>query len=68
KVAKSADVAIIVGRYNRDAIVAGIESAQQPKAELHTVDTFAEAQALMLSMAKAGDAVLYENDLPDTFK
>lgn len=68
KVAKAADVAIIVGRYNRDAIVAGIESAQEPKAELHTADTFAEAQALMLSMAKAGDAVLYENDLPDTFK
>ncbi|MDE7336379.1 MAG: UDP-N-acetylmuramoyl-tripeptide--D-alanyl-D-alanine ligase, partial [Muribaculaceae bacterium] len=36
KVAKSADVAIIVGRYNRDAIVAGIEYSQQPKSELYT--------------------------------
>lgn len=31
-------------------------------------DTFSEAQAMLTSMAKAGDTVLYENDLPDTFK
>ena len=30
--------------------------------------TKAEAQQLMLSFAKAGDTVLYENDLPDSFK
>ena len=35
---------------------------------VHTVATFAEAQKLMLSFAKAGDTVLYENDLPDSFK
>ncbi|MBD5327410.1 MAG: UDP-N-acetylmuramoyl-tripeptide--D-alanyl-D-alanine ligase [Bacteroides sp.] len=68
KIAASADVAIIVGRYNRDAIVGGIESAKNAALELHTVDTFAQAQALMLSQARPGDAVLYENDLPDTFK
>lgn len=29
---------------------------------------FATAQRIMTSMAGRGDAVLYENDLPDTFK
>lgn len=68
KIAGSANVAIVVGRYNRDAIVSGIESANNPELEMHVVDTFAEAQALMISKARPGDAVLYENDLPDTFK
>ncbi len=68
KIADAANVAIVVGRYNREAIVSGIESANNPELELHIVDTFAEAQALMISKAHAGDAVLYENDLPDTFK
>jgi len=67
-IAECCDVAIIVGQYNREAIVTGIERRRTDKLELHTVDTFAQAQQLMTSMAKAGDIVLYENDLPDTFK
>ena len=37
-------------------------------ANVKVADSFAEAQQMMLSFAKAGDTVLYENDLPDTFK
>lgn len=66
KIAGSADVAIIVGRYNRDAILAGL--GEKPACAVHTVDTFAEAQALLQTIASPGDTVLYENDLPDTFK
>lgn len=68
KIAKSVDVAIIVGNYNHDAIVEGFESATDGKAQLITAATFLEAQQTMVSMAKSGDTVLYENDLPDTFK
>jgi len=64
-IARSADVAIIVGQYNRDAILAGLEGASL---EVHTVDTFAQAQALLTRIAAPGASVLYENDLPDTFK
>lgn len=68
-IARHADVAIIVGRYNRDAIAEGIkDEGRLPEKDVHLVDTFAEAQALLTGMAKAGDTVLYENDLPDTFK
>ncbi|MDE6366987.1 MAG: UDP-N-acetylmuramoyl-tripeptide--D-alanyl-D-alanine ligase, partial [Muribaculaceae bacterium] len=68
KIAECADVAIVVGQYNRDAIVDGIKSAGTDRPELHTVDTFAQAQALLAGLARAGDSVLYENDLPDTFR
>ncbi len=66
KIAASADVAVVVGRYNRDAILAGI--GENPAIEVHAVDTFADAQRLLGGIAGAGDTVLYENDLPDTFK
>lgn len=64
KIAQSADIAIVVGQYNRQAIVAGIGQG----IEVHTVDTFPQTQTILMEKAKAGDAVLYENDLPDTFK
>ena len=67
-IARTCDVAIIVGQYNRDAILSGIESGGMPGENVHAVDTFNEAQALLQGMAVSGDTVLYENDLPDTFK
>ncbi len=66
KIAGSADVAIIVGEYNRDAILEGIGDGSS--VEVHTAASFAEAQQMLTGMAAPGDTVLYENDLPDTFK
>lgn len=67
KIPAAADVAIIVGEYNRNAILDGIADGM-PEDSVITVATFNEAQRVLTSMVKAGDAVLYENDLPDTFK
>jgi len=67
-IADSADVAIIVGQYNRQAILAGLAGGKIKEENIHAVDTFAEAQKVLRSIARAGDTVLYENDLPDTFK
>ncbi len=67
-IAVSADIAIIVGTYNRDAIVEGIENVDNGIAKVHKVDSFNEAQQLLATMLKSGDTILYENDLPDTFK
>lgn len=63
KIARSCDVAIIVGRYNRDAILEGLGSPEG--VEVVAVETFAEAVAML---PKSNYTVLYENDLPDTFK
>lgn len=68
RIAESADIAVIVCRYNRDAILEGIKSKGMAADAVYTVDTFAEAQKLLATVVKAGDTVLYENDLPDTFK
>lgn len=67
-IAKNCDIAIIVGEYNREAIVSGILEAGFPEENIIEAATFTEAQSRLLPMLKAGDAVLYENDLPDTFK
>ncbi len=68
KIAGCADVAIIVGAYNRDAILEGLKEGEMPESKVVAVDTFADAQRYLSSIMKAGDTVLYENDLPDTFK
>ncbi len=66
--AKCADIAIVVGHYNRDAILAGLAAGPIKEADIHAVDSFAQAQQLLGSLLRPGDTVLYENDLPDTFK
>ncbi|MDE6654517.1 MAG: UDP-N-acetylmuramoyl-tripeptide--D-alanyl-D-alanine ligase, partial [Muribaculaceae bacterium] len=68
KIAKSADVAIIVGEYNKEAISQGLKEAGAAEINVIYAPSFAEAQKTMLSIANSGDTVLYENDLPDTFK
>ncbi len=67
-IGKNVDVAIIVGEYNREAITEGIKSTEFSADNLHTVDTFNDAQQLLATILRSGDTVLYENDLPDTFK
>lgn len=64
----SVDVAIIVGEYNREAIVDGINESDFDISNLHTVRSFNDAQTLLQGILNSGDTVLYENDLPDTFK
>lgn len=67
-IGENADVAVIVGEYNRDALSGGILSTDFNKKNLHIVDTFADSQVLLSKILKPGDTVLYENDLPDAFK
>lgn len=68
EIAKSADVAIIVGEYNREALTDGIKKEGFNFDNLHEVATFNDAQAVLSGILKPGDTVLYENDLPDNFK
>lgn len=70
QIATSCDIAIIVGEYNRDAIINGFNegAGESDTPKLHIVDSFNDAQALLHTILSSGDVVLYENDLPDTFK
>lgn len=67
-IGENVDVAIIVGEYNRASLVEGVKSTDFNVGNLHTVGSFNEAQQLLSTLLSKGDTVLYENDLPDTFK
>ncbi len=62
------DIAIVVGEYNREALVGGIKAGGLKDENLIVVDSFNEAQQRLAPILAPGDTVLYENDLPDTFK
>lgn len=68
RAASAADLVIVVGEYNREAIAAGLAEGGMPESKVLLADSFAEAQQLLAHHAAAGDTVLYENDLPDTFR
>ena len=71
--ARSCDILIIVNKYNRDAILSGARSVipdsdrESLSDRVLCVDTLAEAVAALGVLATPGSAILYENDLPDTF-
>ncbi len=68
KAAGCADIVIVVGLYNRDAITEGLRQAGAPESMIYLADDFNHAQAILRTIQAPGDTVLYENDLPDTFK
>lgn len=59
-----ADHLVIVGRTNRKALLRG---AEKGKASVTVVDSREEAVAWARANLGPGDAVLYENDLPDHY-
>ena len=65
---ENVDVAVIVGEYNRDALTEGLEESRLRKENIYIADTFAEAQNILKGLLRPGDTILYENDLPDSFK
>lgn len=67
-IGENLDVAIIVGEYNREALVKGIKSTDFDTDRLYIADSFNDAQKILSTLLSKGDTVLYENDLPDTFK
>ncbi|MBQ8438764.1 MAG: UDP-N-acetylmuramoyl-tripeptide--D-alanyl-D-alanine ligase [Alistipes sp.] len=68
QIALSADIAVVVNRTNRDAIVEGLREAEFEQQNIVQADSFAEASAFLAGTMRVGDIVLYENDLPDSFK
>lgn len=66
--ASRADVIIIVGQYNKDALSEGLAEGEASEDKVVYAASFNEAQHILSQILKSGDTVLYENDLPDTFK
>jgi UDP-N-acetylmuramoyl-tripeptide--D-alanyl-D-alanine ligase len=68
QMAASCDIAVIVGEYNREAILEGLAEKQFPAEKIYTARDFADASRHVSGIVRHGDTILYENDLPDTFK
>jgi UDP-N-acetylmuramoyl-tripeptide--D-alanyl-D-alanine ligase len=67
-IARSCDYAIVVNATNRDAIKSGIDEGGLPAEKYFLADSLNHAHAQLAKILRAGDVVLYENDLPDNFK
>ena len=67
-IAQSCDYAIVVNATNRHAIKSGIEEGGMTEKKYFLADSLNHAHAHLAQILKAGDVVLYENDLPDNFK
>ncbi len=68
QIASSVDYAVIVNRHNREAIIRGLVDSAFNEANYFVADTLNEARAHLASRLSVGDIILYENDLPDSFK
>lgn len=62
------DYAIVVNKLNREAIVEGLAEGGFDNAKMFIASDLTEARAHLATIIKVGDIVLYENDLPDSFK
>jgi len=68
QITSNADYSIIVGSYNRDALTKGLNDSDFNKQNLYLASSFNDAVNHLKGILSNGDVVLYENDLPDTFK
>ena len=65
--AAAADLIILVGKRHTAPIVEGLTEAGFPEENLHVTASLDEASALLARLARPGDTVLFENDLPDHY-
>ena len=66
--AANPDGVYVVNEVNREAITTGLKEGGYEEAKVACVASFSEAMAALQPQLKVGDVVLYENDLPDSFK
>ena len=67
QMARSVDVAILVGKRHTQPIVDGLLAAGFNQENIHVVGSLDESTKVLHAMMQAGDVVLYENDLPDNY-
>jgi UDP-N-acetylmuramoyl-tripeptide--D-alanyl-D-alanine ligase len=61
------DLVILVGPARTAPIRKGLAAAGMDPASVHVVQDIGEATAVLGRLTRAGDVVLFENDLPDTY-
>jgi UDP-N-acetylmuramoyl-tripeptide--D-alanyl-D-alanine ligase len=67
QMADCADIALLVGKRRSEPIARGLLAGGFAPEHLHVVASLAESTALLGTLVRPGDTVLYENDLPDNY-
>ncbi|MBQ6805191.1 MAG: UDP-N-acetylmuramoyl-tripeptide--D-alanyl-D-alanine ligase [Clostridia bacterium] len=65
--AKAVDMAVLVGKKHTLPIQKGLKDAGFPEENIHVMASLDEAIAFNRQNLRAGDVVMYENDLPDNY-
>ena len=66
-IAHHVDLAVLIGAQQTAPIVEGLQAQHFPEDQTKVFASFFDAQAFLQTYLKAGDVVLYENDLPDQY-
>lgn len=67
QIAVACDYAILVGPKQTEPIQRGLQEAGYPEDKFYIARNLEDANAHLRPQLQAGDVVLYENDLPDTY-
>ena len=67
QMADAIDIAILVGVNRSKAIVEGLKEKKFDDMSIYVVNNLDEATAKLGTLTKAGDVILFENDLPDNY-
>lgn len=67
QMAGAVDIAILVGMKRSKPIVEGLKSKKFNDMNIYVVNNLEEATAKLGKLTKAGDVILFENDLPDNY-
>lgn len=66
-IASCADRAILVGKKRSKPIIEGLEEGKFDQEGIDVVSSLEEATKVLGRMVRAGDVVIFENDLPDNY-
>ncbi|MBK5293134.1 MAG: UDP-N-acetylmuramoyl-tripeptide--D-alanyl-D-alanine ligase [Acidobacteriia bacterium] len=64
---KACDIVVLVGPEQTRPIAEGLRRGGFPIQNIHTVKDLSEATAIFQRIIRAGDVILFENDLPDLY-
>ena len=65
--AKCCDTAVLIGKKRSEAIASGLMEQGFPENQILVLNSLEEAAEKLKTLAKPGDTVLFENDLPDNY-
>ena len=67
EIAEVADKLIVIGKHNAEMLIKGWYEGGRGNEDIMFAKSLEKGNALLNGIMRAGDVVLFENDLPDTY-